>query len=124
MSTPSDQMPPSPTPPTETADERNVAMLTHLSGLLFFIVVPLVLWLVYKDQPTKRYLVDQAKEALNFQITVLIGFVICAILTFVVIGSILAWILWVVNLGFCIWAAVSISRNGTFRYPICLRLIN
>ncbi len=135
MSTPSDQMPPTPPPVPEPEpsppggeaqgpDDRNIAMLTHLSGLLLCIIVPLVVWLLYKERGDKSYLVSEAREALNFQITVLIGYVICWILAFILIGAVLAWLLWIVNLIFCVWAAVSVSNTGSFRYPFALRLVN
>jgi uncharacterized Tic20 family protein len=127
MSTPSDQMPPSPPvpPPAGHAqDERNIAMLTHLSGFIFSIIVPLIVWLMHKDRADKGYLVAEAKEALNFQITVLIGYVICWILTMILIGVLLGWLLWIANLVFCIMAAVKVSAEGSYRYPFCLRLVN
>lgn len=126
MSVPPDQMPPSfdDETPGHGMDDRNVAMLTHLSGFLFSIIVPLIVWLIHKDRVDKRYLVAEAKEALNFQITVLIGYAICWILTFIVIGMFLAWLLWIVNLVFCIWAAIRVSNAGSVRYPYNLRLVN
>jgi uncharacterized protein len=132
MSTPSDQIPPSPPPspppyePTQAAvntDDKNIAMLTHLSGIIFSIIVPLIVWLVHKDRADKTYLVAEAKEALNFQITVLIGYVICWILAFVIIGAFLTPLLWLFNLVFCIVAAIRVSQNGSYRYPFTLRLI-
>ncbi len=128
MSTPSDQFPPS-APPTEpvvvqSSDDRNLAMLTHLSGFLLNFIVPLIVWLMNKDRPEKAYLVRESKEALNFQITVLIGFVICGILTVIIIGVFLTWLLWIVNLVLCIIAAVQVSSIGTYRYPFALRLIS
>lgn len=127
MSTPSDQMPPTPPPPVAPepgADDRNIAMLTHLSGLLLSVIVPLVVWLAYKDLPHKRDMVREAKEALNFQITVLIGYVVCWALAFILIGMFLFWLLWVANLVFCIVAALKVSQTGTYRYPFSLRLVN
>lgn len=125
MSTPSDQMPPSPPATTEaSSDDRNLAMITHLSGFLLSVIVPLIVWLVNKDRAEKAYLVREAKEALNFQITVLIGHVICWILMFIVIGVLLGWLLWIANLVFCIIAAVKVSSDGSYRYPFALRLVN
>ena len=132
MSTPSDQVPPSPPPspppyeptgPVVNTDDKNIAMLTHLSGIIFSIIVPLIVWLVHKDRADKTYLVTEAKEALNFQITVLIGYVICWVLAFVIIGAFLTPLLWLFNLVFCIIAAVKTSSNGSYRYPFALRLI-
>ena len=125
MSTPSDQMPPSPSVATEaSSDDRNLAMLTHLSGFIFSVIVPLIVWLMHKDRADKAYLVKEAREALNFQITVLIGYVICWILTIIVIGVLLTWLLWLANLVLCIVAAVKVSSDGSYRYPFSLRLVN
>lgn len=124
MSTPSDQMPPSPPEAAgHSSDDRNVAMLTHLSGFLLSVVVPLIVWLMYKDRADKSYLVAEAREALNFQLTVLIGYVICWVLKIILIGFFLSWALWVVNLAFCIVAAIRISSDGSYRYPFALRLV-
>lgn len=136
MSTPSDQYPPSPPPspppyePSPTPppvgssnDDKNLAMLTHLSGIIFSIIVPLIVWLIHKDRSDKAYLVAEAKEALNFQITLLIGYVICWVLTIIVIGAFLSPLLWLANVIFCIIAAVKVSSTGTYRYPFALRLV-
>ncbi|GAB3344820.1 DUF4870 domain-containing protein [Marilutibacter aestuarii] len=129
------QVPPTAPPPYQAApeppasdapgsDDRNIAMLTHLSGLLFSIVMPLVVWLINKDNPGKAYLNAQAKEALNFQITVLIAFVVSFILTFVLIGALLMPLVGLANLILCIVAAVKTANGEDFRYPFTLRLIN
>ncbi|HEV7775723.1 MAG TPA: DUF4870 domain-containing protein [Luteibacter sp.] len=129
MNTPYEAPPPPPVdpvtpPPASSTDDRNLAMLTHLSGLLFSILVPLVVWLIHKDKADKQYLVTEAKEALNFQITVLIGYVICWVLTFILIGALLSFLLWAANVILCIVAAVKVSSSGSYRYPFALRLVN
>lgn len=133
MSTPSDSFPPppppspppyEPVPPVSNTDDKNLAMLTHLSGIIFSVIVPLIVWLIHKDRADKTYLVTEAKEALNFQITVLIGYVICWILTFILIGALLTPLLWLANLIFCIVAAVRVSSDGSYRYPFALRLVS
>lgn len=123
MSTPPDQMPTSPAQEI-SSDDRNLAMLTHLSGFLFSVIVPLIVWLMNKDRADKRHLVDEAKEALNFQISVLLAYVICWVLMLVLIGFLLSWLLWIANLVFCIIAAVKTSADGRYRYPLALRLVN
>jgi uncharacterized Tic20 family protein len=127
MSTPSDQFPPVPPEPHvggHSTDDKNLAMLTHLSGFILSVIVPLIVWLMHKDRPERSYLVGEAKEALNFQITILIGHIICWILTIIVIGAFLTWVLWIANLVFCIIAAVKVSSEGTYRYPFALRLVS
>jgi uncharacterized protein len=70
------------------------------------------------------YLGDQAKEALNFQITILIATFIASILVWLLIGFALLPIIWIANVVLCIIAAIATSKGETYRYPFCLRLIN
>lgn len=127
MSVPPESTVPSPPVAGGSAEDRNLAMLTHLSGIILGFIVPLIVWLVNKDNAAKSYLTTEAKEALNFQLTILIGYVICWFLTMTiilaVIGGPLWLILWVVNLVFCIIAAMAVNSKGSYRYPFALRLI-
>ncbi len=104
-----------------TQDEKTLAILTHLSGIFFSIVVPLIVWLTSKD--TKPWLSDQSKEALNFQITVLIGYIIASALTVILIGFVLFFIVWAASIVLSIIAAVRVSQGAAFRYPLAVRLI-
>ncbi len=104
-----------------TQDDKTLAILTHLSGMFFSIIVPLVVWLTAKD--TKPWLTEQSKEALNFQITVLIGYIISSALMLVLIGFITFMIVWVVSIILSIVAAVRVSQGGDFHYPLTVRLI-
>ncbi|GLQ45246.1 membrane protein [Dyella lipolytica] len=123
MSTPSDQVTPPSEPVSSSSNDRNLAMITHLSGFVLYIIVPLIVWLIHKDRSDKAYLAGEAKEALNFQITMLIAWVIAWILQIILIGFILMGVLWLVNLIFCIVAAVKVSSDGHYRYPWTLRLV-
>ncbi|GLQ97135.1 DUF4870 domain-containing protein [Dyella mobilis] len=123
MSTPSDQAAP-PSEPVVSSNDRNLAMLTHLSGFVLYVIMPLVVWLMHKDRPEKSYLTGEAKEALNFQITMLIAWVVSGILQVILIGFLLMAIVWVANLIFCVIAAAKVSADGHYRYPFTLRLVN
>src|SRR6516162_2610753 len=57
-------------------DERMMAMFCHLGGILGGFLVPLIIWMIKKEE--SRYIDYHGKEALNFQITMLIGHVIGA----------------------------------------------
>lgn len=99
-------------------------MLTHLSGIILSFVVPLIIWLINKDKTDKGFLNDQAKEALNFQITIAIAFFISSVLTVILIGLLLLPLVWIVNLIFCILAGMKANEGVSYRYPFALRLIN
>lgn len=104
-------------------EDKTLALLTHLSGIILSFIVPLVIWLTNKDKPGKDFLNDQAKEALNFQITIAIGWVIAIVLSAIAIGFLLYPVLWIANLIFCILAGVKANEGVAYRYPFALRLI-
>lgn len=118
-----------PPPPVTTAapqDERTMALVAHLLGILTWVVGALVVWLVNKDaNPSKPFVVDQAKEALNFQITIGIASIVAVILTIISFGLLffLPTLVWIVDVVFCIIAAVKANNGETYRYPFTLRLI-
>lgn len=103
-------------------DDKNIATVTHLGGTVFSFIPGLLVWALKKDD--SPYIADQAKEALNFQISVLIAQFIAGILVMILVGFIFIGIIWLLNIVFCILAAISTSKGETYRYPFCLRLIN
>jgi uncharacterized Tic20 family protein len=109
-------------------EERNWAMLAHLSGLLAFatliggVLGPLVMWMIRKDD--MNFAADQAKEALNFQITVFIAGLIAGVMCLILIGFVLLGILVIADLVLMIVAAVKASEGVNYRYPFNLRLIS
>lgn len=103
-------------------DDKNIATITHLAGTIFFFIPSLIVWLLKKDDSV--YIADQAKEALNFQITVTLAMFISNILVVILIGLAFIPVVWLANIVFCIIAAVATSKGESYRYPFCLRLIN
>ena len=81
--------PPPPTTGEAPQDQRTMSLLAHLLGIVTGPIGALIIWLVSKDDASKGFVVDQSKEALNFQITVFIAIVISWILAFVLIGLLL-----------------------------------
>lgn len=106
---------------TVSQDDKNIALLTHLGGIFFTFIPALIVWLLKKDE--SPFLADQAKEALNFQITVIIGLAIGVVLTVILVGILVIWGVGIANLILCIVAAVKASAGEKYRYPFALRLI-
>jgi uncharacterized Tic20 family protein len=121
--TPSASEPPPPATPAPSKDERTLALLCHLLGALVGFIVPLILWLVKKD--TMPFVDDQGKEALNFQITMVIAFVACGVLTMMTcgFGSFLFLPLWAADIVLGIMAGIKANEGVCHRYPFALRLI-
>ena len=119
---------------TPSAEERQWGLFGHLSSLagLFTggignIVGPLIIWLIKKD--TMPFAADQAKEALNFNITLLIASIVLILVTvftlfiaaFITIQlGILLGIAWLV---LTIIAAMKANEGVAYRYPFTLRLV-
>lgn len=108
---------------TSNSNDRTMAILAHIGGLFTSWVAPLIIYLIKKSEPDGAFATDQAKEALNFQLTIFIAYFACAILTVVLIGILLFWVVGLVNLVLCIVAAVKASNGETYRYPFAIRLI-
>jgi len=108
--------------PAEVAkDERTMAMLAHLLAIFTGFLGPLIIWLVKKED--SAFVDDQGKEALNFQLTILIAWFAAGLLTFVLVGCILLPAIWVLDLVFCIMGATKASKGIRYRYPLNIRFI-
>ena len=127
------QVPPPSNDVAPVGDERTWALLGHLSAFSAFIsgigcvLGPLIIWLVKRD--SLPFAADQAKEALNFNITVLLAALGLCIITIVTIGigllltvplGFALFVYWVV---FTIIAAVNANNGIRYRYPMTLRLV-
>ena len=88
---------------------------------LFTILGPLIiLWSKGQSMP---FAAAQAKESLNFQITVWLLGMVFALLAIVLIGFVLLWILGIVNLVLVVIAAIRVSDGAPYRYPFSWRLV-
>lgn len=108
-------------------ESRMWAMLAHLSALSGFVIPfgniigPLIIWLVKRDEMS--FVDNQAKEALNFNISMTIYMVISAVLIVVVVGFLMLAVLGIAWLVFVIMAAVKANEGTAYRYPLTLRLV-
>jgi len=109
-----------------SSEDKTLALVAHLLGILTWFVGALIIWLIHKDQPSKSFVNSQAKEALNFQITMTIGYVISVVLYFASCGLLFfaPALLALINLVLCIVAGVKAHGGERYRYPLTLRLIS
>jgi uncharacterized protein len=105
---------------TVTQDTKNLGLLLWVATIFFGIIPGLLFYLVKKDDP---YLLDQAKESLNWSITALIGWAIGVVLTFIVIGIVVLFLLAIAHLVFCVMGAIAASKGEAFRVPWAIRLV-
>lgn len=111
-----------------TRDENMWAMFCHISTFAVFIIpfgniiAPLIIWLIKKDEYPLVH--DQGKEAINFQITMTIYFIISVFLIFMLIGIPLLIGLGIFDLIVTVMAAIKASEGIKYRYPMTIRFIN
>lgn len=115
-------------PTPNTNDERTWGMLCHLTALAAFIIPfgniigPLVIWMIKKDE--YPFVMDQGKESLNFQISLLLYAVIGGILSLIVIGFMILLAVGIFGLVMVIIATIKANEGVVFRYPLVIRFIN
>ena len=85
-----------------SSDDRTMAMIGHLSGIVAGFIGPLIIWLINKEKADKTWLNDQAKEALNFQITIAIAWIAAIALSVLLIGFLLYPVILIGNIILCI----------------------
>jgi len=112
-----------------SSEERTWGMLSHLLALSGFIGVPfgnvlapLIIWLVKKDQ--SQFVADQAKESLNFQISLIIYAIIGGILIIVLIGFLILGVVIIGGIILTIIATIKANSGEHYRYPLTIRLIH
>lgn len=129
-----------PTPAAAPSDEeKRWALFAHLSILVGGLVTygwaasfgsflgPLIIWLIQKDK--MPFVADQAKEALNFGITLTIACFVLLMLTVMSLGIgalvtiPLLGIIGIAALVLVVIAAIKANDGIAYRYPITIRLV-
>jgi uncharacterized Tic20 family protein len=104
-------------PPT---DPKTIAALTHASALILGFIGPLVAYLVYPNDPFIR---EHGRQALNFQLTLLIGMLISFVLIFVIVGFFTLIGLMIASIVLHIQGTIAASKGEPFRYPLTIEFI-
>jgi len=120
-----------------SADEKQWAMFAHLSALVAIwlggmgFLGPLIIWVIQKDK--MKFVDDQGKEALNFQLTLLgAGIVLGAVAAPLVLLTFGIGLLLVIPLALGllaygvimpIVAAMRANAGEAYRYPYTIRVV-
>jgi len=107
--------------PLSPSDERLWATLIHVGGIFFSFVPALVGYLVLKDRGA--FIRAHTQTALNFQLTMLIGYVVGSITTFLLIGFLILAAVGIVILIFSIIAAIAANKGEQYSYPLTIQFI-
>ena len=111
-------------------DARMWAMFCHLSGLAALlpilpfiggIIAPIIIWQIKKDE--HPFVNEQGKEAVNFQISILIYELVAGLLVFLCVGAFLLFAVMIFNIVFLVIAAIKANDGFHYHYPLCIRFI-
>jgi len=123
------QPPPQPDPSwmnvmPSSEEERSLALLSHLGGILTSFLVPLIIW--RKHRFRSPFVCGHSQEALNFQLTMLIPLVITVLcVVFIRIDEVIVLppAVLTVNIVYAILAARAATQSLAYRYPLCMHFI-
>ncbi|MBC7403017.1 MAG: DUF4870 domain-containing protein [Microbacteriaceae bacterium] len=111
---------PQPAAPLTEAEDRQWASFAHLGGILGFLP-SLIIWLVFKDRGS--FTNNEAKEALNFQITVVAAYIVGSILSIIVVGFLITIAAAIISIILSVVAFTKAKDGIAYRYPFAIRLI-
>ncbi|MDQ4137363.1 MAG: DUF4870 domain-containing protein [Actinomycetota bacterium] len=118
---PPPQTPYSTVQPLSPNDEKLWSTLTHIGGIFFGFLAPLIAYLVFKDRGA--FVRHHTAQALNFQITLAIAAIVSVILFFAIIGFFLIAVVAILGIVFPILAAVASNKGDWYRYPIAIPMV-
>ena len=111
-----------PSLPSPRGNEKIWALLSHLSSFIGMpFLLPLIVYLAMKGD--SAYVAENAREALNFHLSLLIYALCCIPLVWLLVGIPLLLVIGLASLVLAIVAAIKASDGGCYHYPLTLRLV-
>ena len=108
-------------------DINQKAMYIQLSAFAGYIIplgsviVPVILWMIWREKDP--YIDEMGREAANFQLSMILYYIISFILCFIIIGFFLITAALIFHLTFIIIGCIQTSRGASYRYPMIIRFI-
>lgn len=104
-----------------TSDEKTMAILSHILTLVVGFIAPLVIYLMKKDD--SPFVKAHARESLNFQLTLILAFIVSIILWIILIGILITWLLGLAALVLVIVATIRASEGKYYQYPFSIKFV-
>ena len=108
---------------TSKNDEKVLGVISHVLGIVTGFVAPLIIYLIGEG----KFVKEQARNALNWQISLAIYFFAAIVLSSTVILAIVAvpamFGLGVMNTVVCILAAVKANEGRKYKYPLSIEFV-
>jgi len=107
--------------------ENNWAMAAHLGTILgsFIpfanIIIPIAIMQSFKNE--SEYIVKHAKDSLNFQLTLLVYYIMSIVLIFIIVGIIMIPMIYIASIIVTIIAGIKASKGEYYDYPFNMNFI-
>ena len=109
------------TQPLNPSDEKLWATLVHLGAIFFHFLPALIGYFLLRDRGP--FIREHTRAALNFQLTVLLGYIVGFFTLWIFIGTLVLIAVAVLNIVFSIIAAIAANRGELYTYPVALTFI-
>jgi uncharacterized Tic20 family protein len=104
------------------SDEKLWATLVHLGGIFFHFLPALIGYFVLRDRGP--FIREHTRAALNFQLTVLLGYIIGVFTLWIVVGFVIVMAVAVLNIVVSILAAIAANRGELYTYRVALKFVS
>ena len=108
--------------PVSPSDARMWSLFAHLGGTFLSFLVPLVIYLVFKDRDP--FVRRHSAQALNFHITLFMVYVVSIPLIFVIVGIFTLMAAAISAVVFSIIAAIAANDGREYTYPLVPQMIS
>jgi uncharacterized Tic20 family protein len=111
-----------PPAPVSPSDARMWSLFAHLGGTFLSFLVPLVIYLVFKDRDP--FVRRHSAQALNFHITIAIIYLVSIPLMLVLVGFLTFISAAICAVVFSILAAIAANDGREYDYPLTPKMIS
>ncbi len=104
------------------SDDKLWVIACHASGMIGApILLPLIVYLVKRGE--SEFIAENAREALNFHISLLLYSIICIPMVFLIIGIFMLMAIGFWGFVLAIIACLKSTEGKMYRYPLTIRLV-
>lgn len=104
-------------------DVKQKAFLVSLSQLILGVIGPLVIFFTAKDAEGDDFLKENAKNAINFNIQMMIAGFIASLTTIILIGFILLPLIGIAYFVLVIMASLKVKDGEVYEYPFTFKFL-
>ncbi len=108
--------------PLSPSDEKLWATLIHVGGIIMSFLPALIGYIVLKDRGP--FIRAHSATALNFQITLIIAYVVGMMTSWIGIGLLVLLAAWVLSIVFSIMAAIAANNGQAYQYPLAIKFVS